>query len=180
MRGGEGPGSRAFTLMEVLTAVGIIVILIVLLIPAYSALHARAQRAQCTANLKSLYVAANVYVQQNGSWPQIRHDPNSDTSSEDFALAWVGVLAPFGPTSKTWICPTIQEALGSPDYTQPADARIDYMPMLFDDKPTTSHEWPRAPWFVEVGDVHGSGNLIIYTDGSISDFDALRHATQGR
>jgi hypothetical protein len=50
--------------------------------------------------------------------------------------------------------------------------RIDYIPMPFDDKPTTPHQWPRQPWFVEAGDVHGHGNLIIFTDGSIGDLSS--------
>jgi len=28
-------------------------------------------------------------------------------------------------------------------------------------------------WFAEVGDVHGHGNLIIFTDGSISDLKTV-------
>ncbi len=35
------------------------------------------------------------------------------------------------------------------------------------------HQWPRQPWFVEAGDVHGHGNLIIFTDGSISDLKTV-------
>ena len=31
----------------------------------------------------------------------------------------------------------------------------------------------REPWFAEVGDVHGNGNLIIFTDGSISDLNTV-------
>jgi hypothetical protein len=31
------------------------------------------------------------------------------------------------------------------------------------------NQWPRQPWFVETGDVHGNGNLVVFTDGSISD-----------
>ena len=27
----------------------------------------------------------------------------------------------------------------------------------------------RQPWFIETGDVHGNGNLIIFTDGSIAE-----------
>jgi hypothetical protein len=129
---------------------------------------ARAQRAQCTANLRNLYLAANLYVQQNGSWPQIGYG-DSETAGQDYAKAWITALQPFGPTAKTWICPTIQNLLGNPDYMQPGNERSDYLVMNFDDKPTTPHRWPRAPWFVETGDVHGNGNLIVFTDGSISD-----------
>src|ERR1700730_521281 len=37
----------------------------------------------------------------------------------------------------------------------------------------TPHEWPTQPWFIETGDVHGTGNLIVFTDGSISDLKTI-------
>src|ERR1051326_3616899 len=121
-------------------------------------MNARAQRVQCMANLRSLYVATNMYVQQSESWPQIRMGI-SDSAEEDYARAWISTLAPFGPTQKTWICPTMQELLGNPDLSDPQNVRVDYMAMQFDDKPTTPFQSPGLPWFAEIGDVHGNGNL---------------------
>ena len=166
-------GDAAFSLLELGVAIFIIAILAVLALPAYSKLHARAQRVQCMANLKNLSVAAEQYVQQYGSWPQISLASESDSALQDYALAWIATLKPFNITEKTWICPTIQNLRGNPDYFQPENARIDYAPMFFDDKPTTPHQWPRQPWFIETGDVHGHGNLIIFTDGSISDLKSI-------
>jgi type II secretory pathway pseudopilin PulG len=153
----------AFSLLEVLVAVVVIFILATLLIPVISGVRSRAQRAQCMANLRSLYVAAESYLQQNGSWPQIA----VTDSEEDDARAWIAALAPFGPAQKTWICPTIQNLQGNPDLSDPSNVRLDYFAMRFDDKPLTPHRWTDAPWFVELGDVHGNGNLVIFTDGSI-------------
>jgi type II secretory pathway pseudopilin PulG len=161
--------------LELFIVVVIIGILATLMIPLISTLRARAQRFQCTANLRSLYVSADLFVQQNGSWPQIPRT-SAGGGSEEYAKAWIDALAPFGASGKTWICPTIQGFLSNPDYSDPENARIDYIPMPFDDKPATPHQWPRAPWFVEVGDIHGSGNLIIFADGSVSD---LKTVTQG-
>jgi prepilin-type N-terminal cleavage/methylation domain-containing protein len=160
--------SSGFTLLELLTVVVIIAILGTLTFPIVSAMRARAQRAQCTANLHALYVAANLFVQQNNSWPQIRLT-SGESASTDFANAWIAALEPFGPTRKTWICPSFQEYLQNPDYNQSKNTRIDYMPMPFDDKPMTPHQWPQQPWFIENVDIHGNGHLIIFTDGSISD-----------
>ena len=158
----------AFSLFEVLIVLVIIGILSVLLLPAISAFRARAQRVQCMANLRSLYIAANLYVQQNGSWPQIAMG-DTDSAEEDYANAWISALAPFGPNQKTWICPTVQNLLGNPDLSDSQNVRVDYGAMSFDDKPTTPYQWPQAPWFAESQNVHGNGNLIIFTDGSISD-----------
>jgi prepilin-type N-terminal cleavage/methylation domain-containing protein len=164
---------HGFTLLEILIVVGIIAILAGLMIPVISTMRARAQRVQCTSNLRNLYIAANLYVQQNGNWPQIQIAGDSDTAQQDYAKAWVAALAPFGPTQRSWICPTIQDLLHNPDYSQPDSVRVDYYAMPFDDKPTTPYQWPRQPWFVERGDVHGNGNLIIFTDGSISDLKTI-------
>ena len=160
----------ALTLLELAIVIGIIAILAVLAIPFIASLRARAERVQCAANLKNLAVGANLYVQQNGVWPQI-HPVTGAEAPEDFANAWVAALEPFGVPRKTWICPTNQRSLGSPDYSTPENARIDYFATPFDDKPTSPHEWPRQPWFIETGSVHGNGNLIIFTDGSISDLN---------
>ncbi len=145
----------------------IIAILVTLLIPVYANLRDRAEKVQCISNLHSLYVATDVYVQRNGHWPQIFLKNYS--TGEDFANAWIAALAPFGVDRKTWICPSIQSFLHSPDYLEPAHARIDYISTGFDDKPTSPHQWPKQPWFIETGDVHGNGNLIIFTDGSIAE-----------
>ena len=163
---------RAFTLLELAIAVVVIAILAGLVLVAVSQLRARAQRVTCMANLRSLSAAANLYVQQHGTWPQIPVG-KSDSATEQYAEAWITALAPFGPTRKTWICPRIQNLLQNPDYSKPETARIDYIATPFDDKPTSPMEWPRQPWFVEAGDVHGNGNLIIFTDGSISDLGTV-------
>lgn len=163
---------RGFTLLELAVVIGIIAILAVLSVPVISKLRSRAQRVQCAANLKSLAVSANLYLQQNNDiWPQI---PIADgQASEDYANAWFTALEPFGITRKTWICPTMQSDMGSPDYSTSDTARIDYFTTPFDDKPGTSHKWARQPWFIERGDVHGNGNLMIFADGSISDLKTV-------
>lgn len=170
----DSQGNRAFSLLELLIVIAVIGILAVLIISGVSMFTARAQRVQCTANLKNLYVAAEADVQQKGSWPQIIR--SSYPSAEDYARAWVAELKPFGPSEKTWICPTIENLLGNPDYMQADSSRIDYIPMHFDTKEITPHRWPDAPWFIEVGDVHGNGQLIIFTDGSIRDVNSILQA----
>jgi type II secretory pathway pseudopilin PulG len=173
MKAGKRGGIIAFTLLEVFIVIVIIGILATLLFPVVSKMRARAQRAQCMANLRSLYVATELYLQQNGSWPQIATPDDSDAAQQSYAAAWIAALAPFGPTQKTWVCPTEQGLLGNPDLSNPQNRRVDYIATPFDDKPTTPHQWPRQPWFVENGNVHGNGNLIIFTDGSISDLNTV-------
>ena len=163
---------NGFTLLELAVVLVIIAIIAGLSLPVYGKLRARAQRVRCANNLRNLSLAANQFVQQNGSWPQIP-PAGRNGSPAQFAEAWISALAPLGTTRETWICPTIQNLLRDPDYSTPETARVDYIATPFDDKPGTPHEWPRQPWFIETGDVHGNGNLIIFTDGSISDLKTV-------
>jgi type II secretory pathway pseudopilin PulG len=167
---------EALTLRELLIIIGVVAVFAALLVPVTSAMRARAQRAQCTANLRNLYNAANMYVQQNGSWPQISMGGTGGDSFQDYARGWIGVLAPFGTTQQTWICPTIQNHMGNPRYWEPDNVRVDYYAMAFGDKAMSPHKCRRHPWFVETADVHGHGNLVIFADGSVSDLKTInRH-----
>lgn len=171
MRGG-------FTLLELSVVIVIVAILAVLSLPVLGKLRARAQRVQCAANLSSLGVGAGLYLQDNGVWPQI--PVNANSNPEEFAEAWIQALTPFGIVRETWICPTIQNLLRNPDYSTADIARIDYIATPFDDKPTSPREWPRQPWFIETGDVHGNGNLILFTDGSVSDLKTVISGAQSQ
>ena len=55
--------------------------------PAFAMLRARAQRVQCTSNLRNLYLATDLFVQRNGNWPQIRMQSESDNAQRDYARA---------------------------------------------------------------------------------------------
>lgn len=166
-----------FTVLEVATVVVIIALLIGLSLPVLSTMRRRAQRVRCMANLRNLSVGMNSYLQENGQWPQIPAD--KDAPREVFAQMWIDVLAPFQVSRDIWICPTIQNRLENPDYSTPDTARIDYFATSFDDKPTSPHEWPRQPWFVEAANAHGTGNLILFTDGSISDLMTVLSGSTG-
>jgi prepilin-type N-terminal cleavage/methylation domain-containing protein len=159
--------SRAgFTLLELFTVVVIISILAVLLLPAIGLYRGRSERLGCVTNLKSLYVAASSYTTDNQHWPQI---PLTKSGSREQAVAWHGTLQRYGIGWESWLCPSIQRQAGQPDMTKPEKQRIDYFATPFDDKPRTPWRWLTQPWFIERGDMHGNGNLIIFCDGTIEE-----------
>jgi type II secretory pathway pseudopilin PulG len=152
--------------MELLTSMLVIAILTLLMIPAYQEVRNRLDAAACTNNLRQLYTGANAYIQDYGHWPQI--SPGLLQAPNDaYDQAWIAAFMPFGIDRGTWICPTMERDLGGPDYTQRANYRSDYAVMPFDSKRLTPFTWPTAPWFVERGNVHGSGNLMIQANGSV-------------
>src|SRR4051794_4954421 len=64
------PGRPAFSLMEVLVAVGIIGVLVAILLPAVSRVRRSAQTVSCMANLRSILLAMQSYTREhNGYFP---------------------------------------------------------------------------------------------------------------
>lgn len=141
-----------------------------MLLPLLSSIQSRIEKARCIANLKNLYVGAELYTQQYSHWPQV--DPRLINSVPTaYASEWIEILKPMGVDPATWICPTTQRLLGSPDQANPKNVRIDYLATPFDRRAMTPHRWSGQPWFIEKGAFHGNGNLIIFTDGSVQELN---------
>lgn len=163
-----------FTLMELMTVIVIIMILATLLFPAVAGIRGKAERASCESNLRGLYVGANSYIQEHGSWPQIS---TKDLQKPPYAKAWITALEPYAISRKNWICPSVQRSMGNPDYYKDQATRVDYYATPFDSKAQSPYRWPTQPWFIERGDVHGDGNLIIFTNGHIKSLTDVRRDT---
>lgn len=159
-----------FTLLELLTVVIIISILAVLILPAIGLYRGRSERLGCISNMKSLYVAASNYTTDNQKWPQV---PLTKSGSKEQATTWHSILERYGIAWANWVCPSIQRIAGYPDMNDPEKQRIDYFATPFDDHPRTPWRWNTQPWFVERGDMHGNGNLCIFSDGSIEDLRSI-------
>lgn len=159
---------RAFTVLEVTTVMVVVAILAVMLLPVYQQIESRLARVKCVANLRSLHVAVNLYMQDHHAWPQIKND---GISREVLATAWIARLQPYGIDQINWICPTIQKEMGGPDLANADNVRIDYTAMPFDSNPQTPFRWARQPWFVENANAHGSGNLMVFPDGHVQELN---------
>jgi competence protein ComGC len=162
------------TLLELVTVMLIVTIIGLMLLPVVNTIENRVARVKCVSNLKSLHVGANLYVQEHRSWPQIK---TQSRPQQDIATEWIARLQPYGIQQINWVCPTIQKLLGAPDLTDPNNVRIDYTSTPFDPNPQTPYRWTNQPWFVENGDMHGNGNLIIFADGHVQELNDFRKAS---
>ena len=169
----------AFTLLELMTAIIVISILAIMALPLFSSFQARAQKSKCIGNLRSLHVATSLYVHDNQHWPQLPIATYGNTAA---AQAWIDAMKPYGLQQINWVCPSIQQALHSPDFSDPTNVRIDYVASVFNTKPNAPFAQPKQPWYIESSDIHGNGQEIIFPDGHIEEavdiIRASRH--QGR
>lgn len=153
----------AFSLVEVLVVVGMIAIFMVLFFPNISQTYMKAEGVACTARLRNLWTVFATYVNDGNSWPQVPAETAIGSSAEqqwwlDFSSNSMGLK------KQNWICPaTIRMAHNSSN-----PPVISYLPTLFDSNQMTPMKWARMPWFTEISEAHGNGNLSIRADGSVS------------
>lgn len=167
--------SSGFTLLEILTVMLVIGILATMLLPAFSYLKGRGEGIGCQSNLRSLYAAASAHVTDKGDWPQI---PSTGTSKPPYARAWIRALREYGLAEQNWVCPTVQRMMKRPDLLDPKNARVDYLPTPFAPGARTPYKFSNHPWFMERGDVHGDGNLVMLASGAVKSLHQVIRDSQ--
>jgi type II secretory pathway pseudopilin PulG len=161
---------RAFTILEILAVMLILMILAALVVPNFSSWVAKAQEARCMANMRAIHLGLSSYLNDNANvWPQ-GPPPETDAAWSQF---WIQTLEPQGVPAKTWQCPTIAGLIGRAEDVPFDAASIHYIPTMFAPTPGVARRWPTQPWLVERMDAHGQGPLICFTDGSIKSFNKV-------
>ena len=105
---------EAFTLLELMCVIAIVSILAVIVLQANTGWKEPGGAGPCLSNLKSLYIGASTYMQQQGHWPQI--DPRLVTNQAGIRAAMVrgaGAVRDFAASlglphesSASWAIPT--------------------------------------------------------------------------
>lgn len=159
----------AFTILEILAALLILVILVALLVPAYRPLVERAQAALCASQMRSIRLALDGYLQDHQMvWPQGPAPPEPG-----WAAFWLGTLKPYDITERTWQCPTMRSSMDQATLRADPNLALHYVPTMFDPTPNIAHRWSTQPWLIEMADVHGNGALICFPDGSVKPFNKV-------
>lgn len=154
--------SRAFTLLEMIAAVSILLILVALLYPAIEKISPRAEMVVCMNNLRNLRTAFSSYTSEG--WPQIPQ--NIPLGSREEQRWWLEKSKQdLALTEKTWECPTIRRLFRS---SQEDDRPIiHYLPTPFSPQPNKANQFPQMPWFIEIANAHGDGNLLVRQNGTV-------------
>ncbi len=154
--------AAGFTLLEILAVLLVVSILSLLVIPNYSRIVAAAQEVICAANMRSIRLALDNYLQDHGGvWPQ----PEPGLEGAPLRQFWFTALKPYGISESTWQCPTIRHALREEGQT--GDFGMHYVPTQFDATPNIANRWTTQPWLIEAANAHGKGPLICFPDGTV-------------
>ena len=95
----KGQVAKGFTLVEMMTVLGIISILILLLVPTLSSTRERARQTSCRGNLHQLIIGASMYAHDD-----IRGNYSDSIGDSQDVLAF---LHPgYVPNTKVFICPS--------------------------------------------------------------------------
>jgi prepilin-type N-terminal cleavage/methylation domain-containing protein len=102
---GGAPSRAAFTLIELLVVIAIIAILAALLLPALSSAKLRAQRVQCTSNLKQMTLSGMLYwTDYSKMLPYYPFGPNG------YAQLWMATLINYhAQVNQVRVCPSARE-----------------------------------------------------------------------
>ena len=157
---------RAFTVTEVVVVVGILSVLMALIFPAAQRYVSEAQEVACRQKLYNLWVAFAPCATDPEGWPQVPKGIKIGSAQEQ--QWWLDYSTNnLGLTARDWHCPVIERASKNSSKGEEVPV-IHYLPTLFDARPGTANKWLSMPWFSELGNVHGQGNLTVRADGSIA------------
>lgn len=155
----------AFTLTELVVVIGILAILAALLVPRLSIILPAADRIVCMSHLRELWLHFAPCATENEGWPQLPKGVQVGSPAEE--RFWLDYSSNnLGIPSKMWHCPSI-DRVSSRATREDHVPLIHYLPTLFDARPGTPNRYPAMPWFSEIGNVHGDGNLVIRADGAV-------------
>ena len=150
------------TLLEIVAAIAIALTLGAILLPAVLAVDPQKEKIACINNLKQLRIAFSDYAESG--WPQLPPSiPLGSTQEQEW---WLEMSQrELGLTKATWQCPTLLRMLKKiPENQRP---KIHYLPTPFSGDPNRANMWSKMPWFIEIGNAHRGGNLMVRAVGDV-------------
>jgi len=134
MKGSKAGDHRGFTLVELLTVVGIVAVFASVLFTALSQARRKTRNVQCLGNVRQLSVGLSQFVSQNGAYPLHINAGAREGVNPEHRTSWMGSIteeglaAASGATGEhlfskgVWDCPSAQR----PTYWKPNVGYADY------------------------------------------------------
>jgi prepilin-type N-terminal cleavage/methylation domain-containing protein/prepilin-type processing-associated H-X9-DG protein len=172
----RSPSPRAFSLIELLCAIAIIVLLGALLAPSLDAIRTRAESASCASHLQQIGLAMVQKVQDNNNtYPKVESDPTNpvyppEAGAESLAI----ILKPYGITERTLRCATDARTthyfsrIGtSYEWFPLVDGELSAAPNLYLPSGTLSLPISRIPMASDFSSVHLGRQNVLFADGHV-------------
>jgi hypothetical protein len=145
-----------------LAAISIVLILGTMIYPTLALISPRAEMLVCMNNLRNLHVAFSGYAAEG--WPQIPQ--GIALGSKEEQEWWIQKSEKeLGLPKKTWECPTLRRLFRNEKENE--RPLIHYFPTPFSKEPNRANKSSQMPWFIEIGDAHGRGNLLVRQNGTV-------------
>ncbi len=115
---------RAFTLIELLSSMAVIVLLLAILIPVVGTIQSSNNSVKCASNLRQIGVAAKLYSNDHGGAIVPVYYPNENTTDPFDEKHWPGLLAEYvgvaddqdlatmGTVRSVFVCPSLPDRYG--------------------------------------------------------------------
>lgn len=103
-----------FTLVEVLTVIGILTVLVAIIFPVVSRVHERGVQARCIFNLRHPTTALQIYAADYGAYPLMSSPP-----TEAPVTTWADRVYHYTKNTDLFICPSFPERLATPLHDNP-------------------------------------------------------------
>ncbi len=157
---------KGFTLVELLTVIGIIAVLAAILFPVFANAREKGRQATCVSNLKQIGLAIEAYAADSGGFLPLANNKPSETGAPGIA----DVLDSYAKSKKIFRCPSDKDEMWKTEGTS-----YDYalgmlnigMPITRIDRPWGT-ENSNAPILSDFSEKwHTSGVNVLYADGHV-------------
>jgi len=172
----SSPAQRAFTLIEVICVIAIVILLAGLISPAMKSMTARAETVACAANLRGIGIAMSQKLQDTGNiYPKVESDPSNPIyPPEAGALPLSEILKPFGVTEAGLRCPAdvrksnyFAQRGSSYEWFPLVDGEVAIAPNIYIPSGVLTLPLARLPMAADFSHVHLGRQNVLFADGHV-------------
>lgn len=171
--------TKAFTLVEMLLAVGLIVLLASLIYPAIGDMMDRAHRTSCASNLRQIATAVQQVAQDNGNvFPKIEGNPDDPVYPPEIgAKSLREVLEPYGFKPQNLRCNAdirrnnhFAKTGSSYEWFTLVDDEVTSAPKIYLSSGVLMLPPSKLPMAADYDSVHNGLKNVLFVDGHVQAY----------